>query len=250
MLRHVCFAARRAAAAATMGSALALGSSLRDPASCLSLSLDDATKDKLLMSLQLARVRQRAALCTVAPLGKPCSHGSGGAQQQAAPVTGTISLLMRDDDMCEITYRIEGLTPGLHGFHIHEFADFSNGCLSAGPHFNPFGKEHGGPDDEERHVGDLGNIVAGPDGVASGVIVDRLIKLEGPASVLGRSFVRDKAGCILNGSRAPCPFRALPLLSHSLVALGRSTTCASGEGSASEGVRTLRIPSFAADGAC
>ena len=49
-----------------------------------------------------------------------------------------------------ITYRIEGLLPGSHGFHIHEFADFSNGCVSAGPHYNPHGKTHGGPEDEVR----------------------------------------------------------------------------------------------------
>ena len=38
-------------------------------------------------------------------------------------------------------------------------------------------------------MGDLGNIVAGPDGVASGVIVDHLVKLDGPTSVVGRSFM-------------------------------------------------------------
>ena len=45
---------------------------------------------------------------------------------------------------------------GKHGLHIHVFGDFSDGFTTAGGIFNPFGRNHGAPDDEERMVGDLG----------------------------------------------------------------------------------------------
>ena len=56
-------------------------------------------------------------------------------------------------------------------------------------HYNPFGKSHGGLNDAERHVGDLGNILADGTGRSKGVITSTLIKLNGPYSVIGRSFM-------------------------------------------------------------
>lgn len=37
-------------------------------------------------------------------------------------------------------------------------------CVQLGPHFNPNNLDHGAPEDEIRHAGDLGNITAGNDG--------------------------------------------------------------------------------------
>ena len=85
--------------------------------------------------------------------------------------------------------QITGLKEGLHGFHIHEFGDNTNGCTSAGAHYNPLGKEHGAPEDQNRHVGDLGNVSAGSNGVANVDISDRAISLHGAHSIIGRSLV-------------------------------------------------------------
>lgn len=52
---------------------------------------------------------------------------------------------------------------------------------------NPHGKTHGAPTDENRHVGDLGNIETDAQGNSKGEVVDKLIKLIGPESVIGVS---------------------------------------------------------------
>lgn len=90
----------------------------------------------------------------------------------------------------KITAYIEGLTPGKHGFHIHEFGDCSapDGS-SAGGHFNPTNQKHGGPDHLERHAGDLGNIVADDFGIGRYERIDSMITLNGPNTIIGRSLI-------------------------------------------------------------
>ena len=88
-----------------------------------------------------------------------------------------------------VTGEVQGLAPGLHGFHVHNFGDTTNGCTSCGPHFNPTGANHGAPTDKVRHAGDLGNITADASGVASVDIMDHHIPIHGPQSILGRAIV-------------------------------------------------------------
>ncbi|RPB05283.1 Cu,Zn superoxide dismutase SOD1 [Choiromyces venosus 120613-1] len=106
-------------------------------------------------------------------------------------VSGTVTFVQENENSpTTITYKITGNDPNAQrGMHIHEFGDNTNGCTSAGAHFNPFGKNHGAPSDEERHVGDLGNIQTDAQGNAEGSVADSLIKLIGPQSIVGRTIV-------------------------------------------------------------
>lgn len=56
--------------------------------------------------------------------------------------------------------------------------------------FKYFQKKHGSPEDQERHTGDLGNIVADEKGVANIKFVDKQISLiNSRRNILGRALV-------------------------------------------------------------
>jgi len=106
-------------------------------------------------------------------------------------VTGTITFEQSSEGSATtITYDIHGSDPSSkRGMHVHEFGDNTNGCLSAGSHYNPYKHTHAGPTDEKRHAGDLGNVQTDTQGNAQGSITDKVIKLIGPESVIGRMVV-------------------------------------------------------------
>lgn len=108
---------------------------------------------------------------------------------QGNNVTGEVVFIEVEDGI-KVVADIKGLTPGLHGFHVHESGDCSapDGS-SAGAHFDPLKSRHGGPDSGERHVGDLGNVVAGDDGTAHYERVDKIISFSGTNSIIGRSVI-------------------------------------------------------------
>ncbi|XP_041066822.1 superoxide dismutase [Cu-Zn]-like [Carcharodon carcharias] len=104
-------------------------------------------------------------------------------------VTGTIRLKAEGGHSTSVAGEISGLTPGKHGFHVHTFGDISKGCGSTGSHYNPCNETHGAPQDKKRHVGDLGNIEADENGTARVEMVDRLLRLAGKYSIIGRTMV-------------------------------------------------------------
>ncbi len=106
-------------------------------------------------------------------------------------VTGTVHFY-RAGNRVKVKANISGLTPnGKHGFHIHQYGDCSSGDgKSAGGHYNPGGHNHAGPDDEVRHAGDLGNLLADENGVASYEKMVGNITIAGKKNpVLGRGII-------------------------------------------------------------
>lgn len=89
-----------------------------------------------------------------------------------APTEGNIAsgtvTFSQDGDITQIDVRVDNLKPNsMHGLHIHSKGDCrAPDASSAGGHFNPHGSLHGGPHSEPRHIGDLGNIQADPNGSA------------------------------------------------------------------------------------
>lgn len=111
-------------------------------------------------------------------------HPASGSE-----VHGTVTFTQEEDGV-KVVAHVEGLTPGLHGFHVHEFGDCTApDATSAGGHFNPTEEPHGAPTDNERHVGDFGNIEANEQGVGHLELTDKKLKLDGPNGILGHALI-------------------------------------------------------------
>jgi Cu-Zn family superoxide dismutase len=106
-------------------------------------------------------------------------------------ICGTVIFEELPNDLVNVSVNLSGFEPNtIHGFHVHESGDLSKGCDSMCAHFNPFNKIHGGRTDEERHVGDLGNITADNLGNVQISFTDHLIKLRGDVSnIIGRGLI-------------------------------------------------------------
>lgn len=119
-------------------------------------------------------------------------------------VYGQVNFTQDDNGVVTVTGEVKNIPDKQkRGFHIHEFGDTTNGCTSAGAHYNPDNNEHAGPQDQKRHIGDLGNIVGSSGNVAKISIKDSVIQLTGPRSIIGRTVVlHEKEDDLGRGSNA------------------------------------------------
>ena len=136
---------------------------------------------------------------TAADTGKSNRGGRGAAHATIEPskapgqddVKGTVRFTPADKGV-RVRAEITGLEPNSkHGFHIHDKGDLSApDLMSAGGHFNPAMKKHGGPHAAEHHAGDLGNLEADDkgkatyDAVAEGITLD-----DSKTGIIGKSVI-------------------------------------------------------------
>jgi len=101
-------------------------------------------------------------------------------------VEGTVKFVAMGEGV-HVTAEISGLSPGKHGFHIHQSGDLSAPDLSsAGGHYNPASGKHGDAHGDMRHAGDLGNLTADSNGKAT---YDQHIAGLKLSDIIGKSII-------------------------------------------------------------
>ncbi len=110
------------------------------------------------------------------------------------------------DEGASLLVNARGLPPGDHGIHIHDTGlcdppDFK----SAGSHWNPTAKQHGGHNPGGAHLGDLQNVTVASDGTLQ-------VRIVVPGTHLGTAEANARPGAqqILDANGAALVIHAQP----------------------------------------
>ncbi len=129
------------------------------------------------------------------------------SDQGIGKAIGTVKLMDTPQGL-KLTPALEGLQPGIHGFHVHDKPDCGIAMkdgkpmagFAAGGHYDPsMTGKHEGPEGK-GHLGDLPALTVGSDGKATTPVVAPRLKV---ADVLGRSLMIHAGGD--NYSDTPAP---------------------------------------------
>lgn len=130
----------------------------------------------------------RTTLAAADEIASSILHGT----QENSPVSG--EFVFEDTDKgLNVRGKVTGLSPGKHGFHVHEYGSCGDSGKEAGSHFNPQGAAHGFLPKQKlqrAHAGDFGNLEADEKGTASiDLTLPGLTVSGNPFAVAGRALI-------------------------------------------------------------
>jgi len=87
------------------------------------------------------------------------SHASAELRNSSGIVVGWAKFTEDANGILHVNVHVRGISPGLHGIHIHNTANCTPPFTAAGGHHNPLGAVHG------DHAGDLPNLIVNVAGI-------------------------------------------------------------------------------------
>jgi superoxide dismutase, Cu-Zn family len=105
------------------------------------------------------------AMLTAGAAAGGASRAGGTFVDASGQSIGWVRLVEDSTGTVHVNVHVAGLTPGLHGIHIHAIGACSPTFAAAGPHYNPLGHQHGLDNPNGAHAGDLPNLIVNTEGV-------------------------------------------------------------------------------------
>ncbi len=136
------------------------------------------------LALALLALAGLALAATAHAGGSGARHASAVLRDPAGQVIGVARFTEDATGRLHVNVHAAGLTPGLHGIHLHAVGQCAPTFAAAGGHHNPLGAQHGLDNPNGAHAGDLPNLFVNQAGVGRlTTVTDRATISAGPTSL-------------------------------------------------------------------
>jgi len=137
-------------------------------------------------------------------------HAHGTFVDATGATIGSVRLTEDRDGVVRVRVKVKGLTPGLHGIHIHAVGSCDPVIppavgapffLAAGGHYNPDGHQHGLDNPAGPHAGDLPNLVVDEHGIGRlRAETDRVTLTDGPTTLFDSGVGSEGSAFIIHAN--------------------------------------------------